>query len=151
MRALTILNSKQQKEIWAKIETQWGIDNKPEGVLLENNKDKVYLVTRDFEKILDQNLRIDTVGLYIATKPNDNEIRLSIEGTQLLGQEAKKNIIILTNEETRLWLKGESVETKKEGAGFQIVKHNDDFLGCGKLKNNELLNFMPKTRRILSD
>ncbi len=147
----TILNSKEQKQIWRMVEVQWGIAQKPDGVLLRNNKNNIFLVNRDIEKALDQNLRIDAAGLYILEQPNPNEMRLSVEGTQLLGSHATKNIIDLDERNAREWLKGRNVETKIVTKEFQIVRHKNNYMGCGKLSGKELRNYMPKTRRILAD
>lgn len=132
------------------VEAQWGITERPEGVLLRNKKNKIFLTNRDFEQVLDQNLRIDTVGLYIIEQPNENEVRLSIEGSQLLGPKATKNVTELNKEESRLWLKGQNVPTTVGTKNFQIIKHKSDFMGCGKSNGEELRNYMPKTRRILA-
>lgn len=150
-----ILNSKEQKEVWALVEAQWGIKRKPDGVLLKNNKNKIFLINRDIEKVFDEGLRIDSAGLYILEQPNPNEVRLSVEGTQLFGPHVTKNIVDLGDGEVREWLKGRHVETKITTKDFQIVRHRrgtmDDYMGCGKLNGKELRNYMPKTRRILAD
>lgn len=145
-----ILNSKEQKQIWNMVEAQWGIEEKPDGVLLRNAKNKIFLTNRDVEQALDQNLHIDTVGLYILEQPNETEVRLSIEGTQLLGPNAKKNITELNKDQARIWLKGQNVPTNVETKTFQIIRHGKDYMGCGKSDGQELRNYMPKTRRILA-
>jgi NOL1/NOP2/fmu family ribosome biogenesis protein len=41
--------------------------------------------------------------------------------------------------------------TNKEYDGFVILKHENDFLGTGKYKNEKILNFVPKARRFKYD
>ena len=82
----------------------------------------------------------------------ENEIRLSIEGSQIIGPKAAKNVVEINEEQTKEWLKGEDLEIdgKSNYSGFVIIKHNADFLGTGKYKENKILNYVSKSRRISS-
>jgi len=104
-------------------------------------------VNKDIANIDLNKIRINSVGLYIAEFSN-NEIRLSIEGSQLIGPNSKKNIIELNEKEAREWLKGKDLERETEIEGFAIIKHNNDYLGSGKSTKQRILNFIPKTRRL---
>jgi len=78
-------------------------------------------------------------------------IRLSIEGTQIVGPKAGKNIVELDEEDTRKWFKGEDIEKECENCnGFVILKSGKDFLGTGKYVNGKILNYVGKTRRVSS-
>src|SRR3989338_7405418 len=80
---------------------------------------------------------------------NNKGIRLSIEGSQIIGSKAAKNIIELNEGETKLWFKGVDLEKDcKDCSGFVILKHKGDFLGTGKCTNNKILNYVGKTRRV---
>jgi len=122
-------------------------DKKLDYVFLINNKNKVFIVNKDIANIDLNKIRINSVGLYIAEFSN-NEIRLSIEGSQLIGPNSKKNIIELNEKEAREWLKGKDLERETEIEGFAIIKHNNDYLGSGKSTKQRILNFIPKTRRL---
>ena len=77
------------------------------------------------------------------------EIRLSIEGSQLVGPKATKNIAEITEQQAKQWLKGEDLEIKDNHySGFIIIKHDNYFLGAGKYKENKILNYVGKSRRI---
>jgi len=80
----------------------------------------------------------------------DNKgIRLSIEGTQIIGQKATKNVVELNEEETKKWFKGEDLDKEcKDCSGFVILKHKNDFLGNGKYSNGKILNYVGKVRRV---
>ena len=78
-------------------------------------------------------------------------LRLSIEGSQIMGPYAKKNVLELSKEASRDWLKGRDLAVETDCSGFVIVKSGDDFMGCGKVKDNKLLNFVPKIRRIVCE
>ena len=76
----------------------------------------------------------------------NGELRLSIEGSQIIGKGSDKNIADI--EDTRAWLRGEDLELVGDYSGFVIIRHNKDFLGCGRYKEGKILNFVPKARRL---
>jgi NOL1/NOP2/fmu family ribosome biogenesis protein len=73
---------------------------------------------------------------------------LSIEGSQIIGPKCNKNILELKDEQRELWVKGYDLDIDGD-LGFVIIKNKDDFLGCGKLRNNKLYNYVPKSRRLM--
>ena len=89
------------------------------------------------------------LGLYIG-KIESGEIRLSIEGSQLIGPTAKKNVLEITEKQVRNWLRGQNLETNSKQKAFVILKHKKDFLGSGKMKKGKVINSVPKIRRIKS-
>jgi len=149
MQDLKILNKKQIKEILAIIKKQWGCSPTLDYVFLMNEKNRLYIVNKDINRIDLSKLRINSLGMYFGELRN-NELRLTIEGSQLIGKHAKENIINLNDKEARLWLKGFDLDKKIKEKGFAIIKHNDDFLGTGKYGDNKIFNYVPKTRRIMA-
>lgn len=147
--SLKILNTREKKDINKKVLEQWNCELAKSFVFLLNNKNKLYIADPDIGKIDTEKLRVDNLGLYVATV-NDKGIRLSIEGSQLLGPKAKKNIVELDYENMRSWFRGEDINIDTDCKGFVILKHNNDFIGCGKVTEKGILNFVPKTRRIMS-
>ena len=147
MQNLKILNKKEVKNIFSIIKKQFDADVDLDYVFLMNNKNKLYIVNKEaFNMDLDK-LRINSFGLYFG-ELRDNELRLSMEGSQLIGAKAKKNVLELGDKESREWLKGYDSSLKLKERGFVIIKHNNDFLGCGKVVQNKVLNYVPKTRRL---
>ena len=127
MPELKILNSKEIKEIIKLIEKQWGAKLKLDYGFLKNNKNRVFIISKDISKIDISKLRLNSVGMYFCEVDNLG-IRLSIEGSQLVGPKAVKNIIELSEEETKKWFKGEDIEKEcKDCNGFVILKHNKRF------------------------
>lgn len=147
MHQLKILNSKEIKEIYRLIESQWGAKLKLGYAFLMNPKNRVFIVNRDIEKIGLEKLRINSIGMYFC-EVDKLGIRLSIEGSQIVGPHAAKNIAEITEEQAKQWLKGEDLEANGDYSGFLIIKHNNDFLGTGKFKENKILNYVSKSRRI---
>jgi len=146
MAELNILNKKKIKEILALIKKQWGTDFKTELVFLMNTQNKIFLVNREVFNLNLEKLRINSIGLYFGELKN-NELRLSIEGSQLIGNNAKQNIVELNEKQAMQWLKGQDIDIKGNYKGFVILKHENDFLGTGKYKDGKVLNYVPKARR----
>lgn len=84
-------------------------------------------------------------GIYFGTLERDG-LRLSIEGSFIVGKAARKNVLQLDDEKAMRWLAGEDVEA--EVKGYWIVKWRNYFLGCGKGNGRFLRNFVPKDRRL---
>src|SRR3989338_2385764 len=146
MPELKILNNKEIKEIYRLVEKQWGAKIKLDYGFLKNNKNRIFVVNKDISKIDFSKLRLNSVGMYFC-EIDSRGIRLSIEGSQIIGPKAAKNIVELDEEETRKWLKGEDLEKNCENcSGFVILNHKDDFLGAGKYANGRILNYVGKTR-----
>jgi len=146
MAELNILNKKKIKEILALIKKQWGTDFKTELVFLMNTQNKIFLVNREVFNLNLEKLRINSIGLYFGELKN-NELRLSIEGSQLIGNNTKQNIVELNEKQAMQWLKGQDIDIKGNYKGFVIIKHKNDFLGTGKYKDKKVLNYVPKARR----
>ncbi len=146
MQNLKILNKKQIKLILKKLEAQFGFKDTLDFVFLQNREGKIFLINKDIAKVDLSKLRINSIGLYFG-KIEQDELRLSIEGSQLIGKKAKKNIVELNSQQLKQWLKGEDIENNKH-QDFVIIRHNKDFLGTGKAKQDKILNFVPKARRI---
>ena len=143
---LRILNRKKVKEILALIKKQWGADFRTELAFLMNTQNKIFLVNREVFNLNLEKLRINSIGLYFGELKN-NELRLSIEGSQLIGNNAKQNIVELNEKQAMQWLKGQDIDIKGNYKGFVIIKHKNDFLGTGKYKDGKVLNYVPKARR----
>ncbi len=147
MENLRILNSKEKKNIYMLINEQFGCDLDEEYEIFMNSRNRIFLLNKDFVKIDISQLRVNSLGLYFGEIYN-NELRLSIEGSQLIGKTAKKNVLDLEDEQAAKWMKGEDFEIDSDLKGFVLVKNNSIFLGCGKISNKKLYNYVPKERRV---
>ncbi|MBI2658139.1 hypothetical protein HYX08_05595 [Candidatus Woesearchaeota archaeon] len=148
MPELKILNSREIKELHSVIEKQWDAKIKLDYGFLQNSKGRIFMVNRGISEIDMSKLRINSVGMYFCEHDKIG-IRLSIEGSQIVGTCAKKNIIEIDDGQARKWFKGEDLELEcKDCTGFVILKNKSDFLGTGKYKEGKILNYVGKTRRI---
>lgn len=149
MRELIFLKSKEVKQIMQRCRDQWGADflDLFQEFAFFMNKEKIYIVSRDIAKIDFKNLRINNAGMYIL-EDKHNELRLSVEGSQILGKKATKNVLELNKEDIVEWLKGNDIDKEFKEEGFVIIRYKEDFFGSGKIKEGRLLNFLPKIRRL---
>ena len=147
MQKLSILNKKETKNLLSQIEKQWGAVLDLDCVFLKNEDGRIFIANKEFGSIDLSRLRINSVGLYVAQEV-EGQLRLSIEGSQLIGPNAKKNVIELDDKETAEWMKGTDLDKETAERGFVIIKNKDDFLGCGKATGIKILNYVPKARRI---
>jgi len=147
MQELKILNSKEKKEIFKKIKEQWDAEFKEDYDFLMTEQEKIYIVNKEIAKIDFSKIKINSIGMYFG-KIFKEEIRLSVEGAQLIGKKAEKNIIELNDSEARSYMKGNDIDKKSDCSGFVLLKNNKDFIGTAKYKDGKIMNYMPKERRI---
>lgn len=146
---LRILSKKELKPILKYVKERWGVVFEPDfGFLFNPKKNRLYAVTKDINKVDVDKLNVTAVGMYFGEWKNA-ELRLSIEGSQIIGPKATKNVVELSKSELNEWLKGTDLDKKVRQEGFVIIKHDKDFVGSGKVKEGKILNFVPKARRLL--
>ncbi|MBU0757047.1 MAG: hypothetical protein KKF44_03200 [Nanoarchaeota archaeon] len=147
MQTLEILNKKQIKEISKLIELQWDASfDFHKYAVFYSVKDKIFLINSEVTQINFDELRVNTLGTYFGEKAK-GEIRLSIEGSQMVGPSAKKNVLELSDSEADSWMQGKDFDVDSDLSGFVIIKNNDDFLGCGRVSGQKVFNYVPKERR----
>jgi len=140
--------SKELKHLFKQMEDYWGkLPALFKTHALIKGKEKIYLIHRDIEHVNLENIRINNMGLYIAEVKKE-QLRLSIEGSQLIGPVATKNVYELNDDELKQWFKGGDLTVEGPYEGFVILKHGTDYVGSGKFKEGSILNFVPKARRI---
>jgi NOL1/NOP2/fmu family ribosome biogenesis protein len=149
MQKLLVLNKKQIKKILELIKTQWDADIELDYTFLKNNKNKIFIINKEITIVNLEKLKINSIGLYFGVLV-DNLLRLSIEGSQIIGSKSRKNVLKLDDNKIKKWLKGEDlvINSNISYGDFIIIKNNNDFYGCGKVKDNIILNYVPKIRRI---
>ncbi len=146
-----VMNSKSIKEITKLLQQQWGYGDKLECGFLQKEND-IFLITKDVDRIGLNSLNVNSLGLYFAELRHE-QLRLSIEGSQIVGKKATKNVVELDDNQLKQWLAGEEIELTEsscENNSYVIIKHGSDFFSCGRIKDGKLLNFVPKSRRLLS-
>ncbi len=150
MNYMKILNQKEKAEIEKKLHEQFGIDSVP-GIIIMRGQERLFLFSGSFSeeeiKKLENCTFIERMGVYFAKIVGD-DLRLSIEGTQILKEQISKNIFSLDSSQAEEWMKGHELPIKTGSRGFLIMTHGEDFLGTGKASDIKIGNFIPKNRRL---
>ena len=147
MKNVKILNKKAIKKILAMIKQQWNADINSDYAFLQDPEKKIFIINKEFAKIDLRNLKINCFGLYFAQIMPDG-LRLSIEGSQIIGPKAEKNILEINKKQMQEWFLGQDLDIKTDLTNHVLIQHNKDFIGTGKLKENKILNYVPKSRRL---
>lgn len=151
MKQMNFMKSKDVKDFLGRVEKHWGCNLKSfykKYIFVRSEKDRIYLANKEVMHMDFAKLRVNSIGLYFAQVKED-QFRLSVEGSQMIGAIATENVIEVSQEQAKQWFRGEDVEANlKENNGFVILKHNKDFIGCGKVKEGKILNFLSKIRRV---
>jgi len=147
---LKLLKSSQKKKVLEKLNEQFGITNLP-FLLIESGKEKLRAfsgtLNRDEIFELSKITNIETIGIYLAKHEEGKDIRLSIDACHLLKDQISKNIVLISPEDLKLWIRGHDLDIKT-AAGAVIIKSGDDFVGCGVSNSEKIYNYIPKERRI---
>ena len=150
MNYIKILNQKEKGEIKRALNEQFAVDSIP-GILAMRGQERIFLFTGNLDekeiKKLEDCTFIERLGVYFA-KIVDGKIRLSLEGSQVLSAQIKKNILSLDFQQAEEWMKGHELPIKTGNHGFMVIKHKEDFLGTGKASEKKIGNFIPKNRRL---
>ncbi|MGV8141474.1 MAG: methyltransferase RsmF C-terminal domain-like protein [Candidatus Woesearchaeota archaeon] len=154
---LRILNSKETKHLAERLLEQYGYDydKKANGYVFLMNKDnRIYIISRNIADVPYDDMKIDSIGMYFGELYKDS-LRLSIEGSQIIGPYADKNVIEIDKEQMLDWIRGMDVIYEDTGKDFIIIKHvneesgKTDFLGAGKYKDGKIMNYVSKSRKLV--
>jgi NOL1/NOP2/fmu family ribosome biogenesis protein len=150
MISIKFFNEQEKEKILKQLKQQFGIEEIP-WKLARLGKERIIVFSGDISDKeilkLKKIANIEGIGLYFAKEQIDG-IRLSIEGSQLLKNQIKKNIFELNKEQAEKWMLGQELQIATGKKGFLIIKYKEDFLGCGKSSENKIGNFIPKSRRL---
>ena len=116
--------------------------------------DLMYAIRGNHQKVYARKpcpIEIKSEGWLYFGRIESDGIRLSIEGSFLVGPRATKNVVELDDDRARRYLAGESVEIGENLYGWFILKWRSYFLGSAKAKNGRLINYVPKERRLRPD
>ena len=112
-KSLKILNSREKKEINDRVKSQWGAEFSKEYAFLINTKKRVYLVNHEIDQLDFSRIKIDKLGLYVC-HVSEKGVRLTIEGSQIIGPKATQNIVEISDKDLESWFKGEDLKKLPE-------------------------------------
>jgi NOL1/NOP2/fmu family ribosome biogenesis protein len=153
MQIEKILSKKDVEEVEKIIEKNYGsLPNLNNYISILTRREKIWITTKEAFNLA-KKIKFNTIGLYIGKFKRNDKIHLSLEGMQFFAKDAKKNIIMVNEENMKKFMWGSSItEFEKincELNNFVLVKYKNDFIGLGILRENKVENLLPKSRRIL--
>ena len=116
------------------------------------SKEKIWVTTKKAKNIIRELPNPVYAGLMIGKLKSSRKIKLSVEGSQLIGNEANKNIIEIKNCIDYIFGKNPIIVKKisVENHSFPIVKCDNYYLGsAGYVDENKVINLFPTGRRKL--
>ena len=119
--------------------------------LFINKKNEVYIAS---PSVKEEFIEISSyLGLYLGKLKRNEKVQLSVEGSQIVGIKATKNIAVLDDENVFRFMEGFDCKWKElincELNNFVLIKNGDDFFGCGMLRSDKIESLVPKARRIM--
>ncbi len=109
---INLLSQHETKKILAALKENYGISSFPKNSKLAmRGKEKIYLFTGNIDekqiKKIESITPIEGTGIYFAKLDDKNNIRLTIEGTQLFQNQITKNIVELNSaSQVEEWMMG---------------------------------------------
>ncbi len=152
MIPIKVLNKNEKEKFIKQLNEQFGIKEVKDNIA-KFGKERIILFSAGISEkeiqTLDRFGRVEGVGVYFAKiDEKTNDLRLSIEGTQLLKNQITKNIFELDEKQAEQWMMGQDLNITTGKKGFFVIKFKGDFLGTGKISENKISNFIPKSRRL---
>ncbi len=145
---MKFIKSTEKRKLLSELNAQFGIDELP-FLLIETGKQKIrgFSGTMNKDEIyeLSRIANVEVVGTYLVKR--EHRLRLSLDATQILSKQVSKNIIEIDDRQLEEWMKGNNLDIVKDNSTY-VLKHGEDFVGCGISDGKKIINFVPKERRI---
>jgi NOL1/NOP2/fmu family ribosome biogenesis protein len=147
---IRFLDKKETEVIYSLLKNQFGVEDFL-GKFLMIGSERIFLYTGDFNSneldVLQEDLPVERIGVYFG-KIYEGEIRLSLEGVDVLKEKIVKGIFNLEDSLVSEWMSGADLFIEHNASGFVVIENKGLFLGCGKACREKISNFIPKSRRL---
>ncbi|MEM0480991.1 MAG: NIP7 N-terminal domain-related protein [Candidatus Aenigmatarchaeota archaeon] len=117
-------------------------------------KEKVFVFKKHlinfWQELRSKNVKVNPLGIYFGKIKNNEKIQLSIEGAQIVGKNAKKNVFEIDDyKELYEFLLGKPIEIKEnvEKHNFPILKYKDLPICAASSRENEIISIFPKVAK----
>jgi len=146
------MSENEKREIERVIEKNYGAKIDLSGFdYYINNRNEIYIVSKSVDERL---IPIASyVGMYFGRLKRNEKIQLSVEGSQIVGRLANKNIAIVDDENISRYMEGLECKWNElvncEVNNFVLIKNENDFFGSGILREDKIESLISKARRIM--
>lgn len=144
------VSSGEKKKIIEELGKDFGIE-KLNYLLIESGKERIRGFTGHMskEEIVEIGglINVELIGLYLINRNEGKGLRLSFDSTHVLRSEIRDGVIEINDSQLHDWLRGKDLDIEFR-KGSVIIKHEEDFVGCGKSNGVKIFNYVPKDRRL---
>jgi len=136
---MKILSYSERKLLQELLYQQHGVREAfEEFILIMGGDGKVRAANPETIEVARKLRKVLQIGLYVAKyRKNKNEVFLSIEGSQLLNNQISKNIVELSEEECREWMRGAPVPLSiNTGSRYIVGKIDKIYLGSARVSRD---------------
>ncbi|HLC85074.1 MAG TPA: hypothetical protein VJH22_04740 [Candidatus Nanoarchaeia archaeon] len=144
------LNAKESRPILEFLKDHFGFTGSFEFAFIIASKERLFAATKEIFSLPVEQLKVSSYGVYFG-EWREGTLRLSIEGSQIVGPHCSKNIVEITEDQRADWMSGEDIDRTEDmdAKGIVLIKCGKDFLGCSKTGETKLSNYVPKNRRVV--
>ena len=153
-RSLEILGKEDIDRLQGILDKNFGgeFDLKNYGVML-GSEERIWIASKDVFLFEFGRLPVNSVGINFGKMKRNEKFRLTIEGAQMVGRTAERNIAKVKDEDAEKFLRGEDIiaieNVKCDEHNFVLVKTlSGRIIGSAMIAEGLLKNFLPKSRRI---
>jgi NOL1/NOP2/fmu family ribosome biogenesis protein len=121
-------------------------------LVLLSSEEKIWLASKEIMNLDMRKFPVNSIGMNFGKIKRNDKVNLTIEGSQMVGKLATKNVVALDEQEAQKFMQGSDVKPQQEinceYHNFAIVKSGEDVLGSSPLTEEGLQNLLPKSRRV---
>jgi NOL1/NOP2/fmu family ribosome biogenesis protein len=139
VKDMKILNDSEKKILQELLYQQHGVKEAfEEFILVMGGDSKIRATTLETIEVARKLRKVLQIGLYVAKyRRNKNDVFLSIEGSQLLNNQISKNVVELSEEECREWMRGAPIPLSINTDSRYIVGKIDKiYLGSARVSRD---------------
>ncbi|MFX1254601.1 MAG: hypothetical protein ACFFCZ_23510 [Promethearchaeota archaeon] len=146
------LEADDRNKLLQELETIYGIPPDVFNIyefVVRGKRQKIWVVTSVVKKFRVFELDPVYYGMYFAKKDKTG-LRLTMNGAQVFGHAATKNIVDLSKHQYLDYLSGERITDIDPGnlQGYVLLRYNNRIFACGKTSKEGILNYVPKIQTL---
>ena len=155
IKKMKVLEKEEVENLEGLIEKNYGIRiDLNQFLVLFGSEEKIWLASKEIANLDMRKFPVNSIGMNFGKIKRNDKINLTVEGAQMIGKQATKNVVVLDEQTAQKFLQGSDAKPQQEinceYHNFSIVKSGEDVLGSSPLTEEGLQNLLPRSRRITS-